>query len=133
MDTFQRTLQESRVSTTYHSQCLKYNPQFLDEETENMKSLKRKDNYQRLTSKKTQMLEVSDTDFKTAVIAMFKDIKKNMLTTYEKISKCYREIETIKNKNSRTEKKKHNTWQKYPLFGMGTECIWQKKKLTQRQ
>lgn len=132
MDTFQRTLQESRVSTTYHSQCLKYNPQLLDEETENMKSLKRKDNYQRLTSKKTQMLEVSHTDFKTAVIAMLKDIKKNMLTTYEKISKCYREIETIKNKNSRTEKKTQYMT-KIPLIGMGTECIWQKKKLTQRQ
>ena len=105
MNTFQRTPTESRVSTAYHSQCLKYNPQLLDEETETMKSLKRKDNYQSLTSKKTQMLEVPDTDFKTAVITMLTDIKKNMLSTYKKIN-LSKEIETIKNKNSRTEK--HN-------------------------
>lgn len=59
-----------------------------------------------MTSKKTQILEVSDADFKTAVITMLKDIKKNMLTTYEKIRNLSREIETIKSKNSRTEK--HN-------------------------
>jgi len=52
------------------------------------------------------MLEVSDTDFKTTVITMLKDMKKNMLTTYEKIRNLSREIETLKNKNSRTEK--HN-------------------------
>lgn len=58
--------------------------------------MKREDNYQSLTSKKTQMLEVPDTDFKTAVITMLKDMKKNMLTTYEKIRNLSRKIETIK-------------------------------------
>lgn len=58
--------------------------------------MKREDNYQSLTSKKTQMLKISDTDFKTAVITMLKDMKKNMLTTYEKIRNLSKKIETIK-------------------------------------
>ena len=57
-------------------------------------------------SKKTQMLDVSDTYVKTAVITMLQEIKKNMLTTCEKIRNLNKEIETTKNKNSRTEK--HN-------------------------
>lgn len=56
------------------------------------------------------MLEVSNTGFKTTVVTVPKDIKKNMLTTYEKIRNLSREFETIKNKNSRTEK--HNIYLK---------------------
>lgn len=50
------------------------------------------------------MLEVSDKDFKAAIITLLKDVRKNMLVMNEKIRNLNRELETIKNKNPRTKK-----------------------------
>ena len=49
------------------------------------------------------MLEVSDKDFKAAIITLLKDVRKNMLIMNEKIRNLNRELETIKNKNSGTK------------------------------
>ena len=56
------------------------------------------------------MLEVSDKDFKAAIITLLKDVRKNMLIMNEKIRNLNRELETIKNKNSGT--KIYSIWNK---------------------
>lgn len=51
----------------------------------------------------TQIIELADENFKVAIITKFNDVKENMLIMNKNIYHS-RKIESIKSRNSRTEK-----------------------------